>query len=119
MGKNTLVSFVFPLVILLLIQQSMVAYASCFLKDPGFKNALKGPDVTQKPCQYRSGCHTVDVNVCWMQIIKNPDCVDEYNIYYYNKLTQSLSTATKVHVATKKKSGPTTFRTQGSSNGRQ
>ena len=63
-----------------------------FYRDPGFKNALKGPDVTQKPCQYRSGCHTVDVNVCSMAIIKNPDCVDEYNIYYYDKLTGSLST---------------------------
>jgi len=102
MVKNTLVSFVFPLVILLLIQQSILVHTSCFLKDPGFKNALKGPDVTQKPCQYRSGCHTVDVNVCWMAIIKNPDCVDEYNIYYWNKLTQTKSQATKVHVGTKK-----------------
>ena len=65
-------------------------------RDPGFKNALKGPDVTQKPCQYRSGCHTVDVNVCWMAIIKNPDCVDEYNIYYYDKLTGSLSTVSTI-----------------------
>jgi len=154
MGRPILVSVFFQLALAFLIGQNMVAHASCFLKDPGFKNALKGPDVTQKPCQYRSGCHTIDVNVCWMQIIKNPDCVDEYNIYYYNKLTQTLSTATKVHVGTKKsgridksthehtvtgllpntdyvflvevvekttkkKSGPTTFRTQGSNSGGQ
>ena len=31
-----------------------------------------------------------------MAIIKNPDCVDEYNIYYYDKLTGSLSTVSIV-----------------------
>ena len=60
-----------------------------FPRDPKFKTLLKGPDVTQNPCQYSSGCHDVQVTVCWMQIIKNPDCVDEYNIYYWKKLTEN------------------------------
>ena len=60
-----------------------------FHRDPKFKTLLKGPDVTQKPCQYSSGCHDVQVTVCWMQIIQNPDCVDEYNIYYWKKMTES------------------------------
>ena len=60
-----------------------------FPRDPKFKTLLKGPDVTQNTCQYSSGCHDVQVTVCWMQIIKNPDCVDEYNIYYWKKLTEN------------------------------
>ena len=52
--------------------------------------------MTQKPCRYNSGCHTVDVNVCWMQIIKNADCVDEYNIYYWKKLTESQSRVSEI-----------------------
>ena len=51
-------------------------------RDPGFKTLLRGPDVTQTTMS-----NPVTVTVCWMQIIKNPDCVDEYNIYYWNKLT--------------------------------
>ena len=56
-----------------------------YYRDPGFKTLLKGPDVTQ----ISMGSPSIDVTVCWMQIIKNPECVDEYNIYYWNKLTGS------------------------------
>ena len=56
------------------------------ISDPGFKSALRGPDVTQKS---RNDPTTADV--CWMQIIKNPKCADGYNIYYWPKLTGSMA----------------------------